>query len=522
MSINSIRSILESAYEHCPDKVALIQNTKQLTYRELYTKVNKVAHYLRELNLPAGSRVGIYSDKRVGQVIAILALLSTEYIFVPISRLLKPEQVAYIIDDCNMQCIITDETKLQSIEQIPFQGDIITYETTESERPSFYEIYKYYSSELECRINAHNIAALTYYDNSIARSSGYPKGIAISHANLTDGARMVSSYLDVREEDVISAILPFNFDYGLNQIFTSIYKHATLSLHKLLLPGDFFTHLIRDRVTVLPLMPIDITNMFDEDVHRLPAPEQLQHIRVITSSGGKITDKMIEDISRYFQGAKFYSMHGLSEAFRSAYLDPAQIHIRPNSIGKAVPGVELFILNEKGEACKPREVGELIQRGACIYKGYWNSPEDTQKRFKSIAILEKVISLDGALTDEIVVASGDYVYKDEEEYIYFDSRKDDMIKTSGHRVNPLEIESVIKQHLPNIQECAIFGVADEKIEEQIVLVYSSESALAKNEIVFELKKHLANYMIPGEIIFRKSIPLKEGKADKELLKKEFF
>ena len=213
-------------------------------------------------------------------------------------------------------------------------------------------------------------------------------------------------------------------------------------------------------------------------------------------------------------------MHGLSEAFRSAYLDPRQIKIRPTSIGKAIPDVELFIINENGEACKPREVGELIHRGACIYKGYWNSPEDTAMRFKSIKILEKVINLEGQLTDEIVVASGDYVYKDEEDYIYFHSRRDDMIKTSGYRVSPAEIERVVYDNIEAIQSCAVFGIENEMIEEEIVLVYSAAAEIPRNELLFELKKHLPNYMIPARIVYKRSIPLHFGKINKAALKEE--
>ena len=199
-----------------------------------------------------------------------------------------------------------------------------------------------------------------------------------------------------------------------------------------------------------------------------------------------------------------------------------KLKIRPNSIGKAIPDVELYIINEEGEACKPREVGELIHRGACIYKGYWNSPQDTDIRFKSIKILDKVLNLEGHLSDETVVASGDYVYKDEEGYIYFHSRKDNMIKTSGYRVSPEEIEKVIYDNIQDITSCTVFGIENEMIEEEIVLVYASASELSKNEILFELKKHLPSYMIPSQIIYKKSIPLHFGKINTTLLKEELL
>jgi len=521
MSVNSIRNLLEIAAQTEPEKIGLMHGSEAYSYAELITKVDQIAHYLTTIGLKKGSRIGIYSNKRCEQVIAILAVLSTEYVFVPITRLLKSEQVKHIIDDSGISCLITDKKKIENIKAIDFKGKIISYEASEESDVSFEEIYKCYTADVKCEIKGNDNAAITYSFGS----SGNPKGIVIDHRAFIDGARIVSKYLDIRKDDIISGILSFNLDYGLNQIFTTLYKKATLAIHKFVLPSDFFSHLINEKITVLPLMPIHITQMFDEDPHRIPQPEHFKNLRTITSSGGNITPLMVKNVTMHFPDAKFYSMHGLTEAFRSAFLDPSQIHIRPNSIGKAIPDVELYIINEEGEACKAREIGELIHRGACIYKGYWNAREETAQRFKSIAILDKVIEPEGQLTDEIVIASGDYVYADEEGYIYFVSRKDDMIKTQGYRVSPHEIESVVYDNIPEITECAVFSVPNAEIEEEIIMVYGAKSELARNEILFELKKHLPNYMLPGEIVYQKSMPLKslhEKQIDKEVLRKEFL
>ncbi|NVJ53490.1 MAG: AMP-binding protein [Campylobacteraceae bacterium] len=521
MSINCIRTLIEDAQASHPEKVAIKFNEKEITYEELFTKVNQIAFYLRELDLPKGSRIGIYSTKSIEQVIAILSILSTDYVLVPLTRLLKPEQVEYIIKDCDIKCIITDRLKLESIEEINFDGHIVSYETTHKDIASFEEIFKYYNKPYTCEINGHDNAVITYSFGL----TGTPKGIVISHRNLIDSARVVSQYLELKEDDIISGTLIFNLDYGLNQIFCSLYKRATLALHRFILAGDFFNHLINDEVTVVPLMPINISSMFDEDEHRLPSADLLSKVRVLTSSGGNVTHKMLNDLDKYFPDAKFYSMHGLTEAFRSTYLEPSQIWIRPNSIGKAIPDVELYVINEEGKECKPREVGELIHRGGYIYKGYWNAPVETSERFKSIQILKDVINLEGQLTDEIVVATGDYVYKDEEGYFYFVSRHDDMIKTRGFRVSPFEIESVVANNLPQIDQCAVFSIANEEIEEEIVMVYSSRSEIVSKEIIFELKKHLASYMIPNKIIYKKSLPLipsDKSKINKEELKQELL
>ncbi len=518
MSINCIRTLLEGAVQANSDKDAIVYNEKSITYAQLFTKVNQVAFYLNELDLPKDSRIGIYSTKGIEQVIAVLAILSTDYILVPLTTLLKPEQVEYIINDCDIKCIITDKLKLESIEEINFDGHIISYETASKGVASFEEIFKYYNKPYVCDINGHSNAVITYSFGV----SGTPKGIVISHRNLIDSARVVSEYLKLKHDDVISGVLIFNLDYGLNQIFCTLYKAATLALHRFILPEDFFNHLINDKVTVIPLMPVNISQMFDEDINRLPSAELFSGIKTITSSGGNVTAKMIKDCKNTFQQADFYSMHGLTEAFRSTYLDPSQVQIRPDSIGKAIPDVELYVINEEGKECGVREVGELIHRGGYIYRGFWNAPEQNSERFKSVQILKDVINLEGQLTDELVVATGDYVYKDEEGYFYFVSRQDDMIKTRGFRVSPYEIESVVAKNIPQIEKCAVFGIDNELIEEEIVMVYSAATEITEKEILFELKKHLASYMIPSRVVYKKSLPLiqsDKNKINKEALKK---
>jgi acyl-coenzyme A synthetase/AMP-(fatty) acid ligase len=521
MSINSIRNLVEIANVKTPQKIALIDKNIQLTYSEVFEKVNKLAHYINTLGFPKGSRIAVYANKNIPNALAILSVLSTEYVLVPISKLLKAEQLEYIIKDCDVSCVITDEQKLKTLEETSFDGKIITVETCNNELVSFEEIYKCYSSEYDCSIKGHDNAAITY---SFA-SSGFPKGVVISHKNLIDSARVVHNYLEIQEDDMISGILSFSFDYGLNQLFTSLYARATFCIYNFFTPTDFFAHVLQNKISILACMPIHFSLMFDEDSHRLPSAEQLKNVRVITSSGGNVTTAMIEKIENYFTDAKFYSMSGHTEAFRSAYLCPSQLKIRPNSIGKAIPDVDLYVINEEGYECKPREIGQLIHRGAGIYKGFWNSKTDTDHSFKSIKILENVLNLENGLIDEVVVATGDYVYKDEEGYIYFVSRHDDMIKTSGYRISPLEIETVVYNNIEAIKECAVFGIENEKIEEEIVLVYSAASELSKNEIIFELKKHLPIYMVPTIIIFKANMPMQSKettKIDKIILKNTLY
>ena len=519
MSVNSVRNLVEIGNKLSPEKIAVVDKNESLTYAEIFHKVNQVAQYLNTLGLKKGSRIGIYSNKSSQKVVAILAVMSTNYVFVPITKLLKAEQLEYITKDCDIKCMITDEKKLTTVKESGFEGHLISIDKADDDIVTFSEIYKCYTGEHECEIKGHATAAITY---SFA-SSGFPKGVVISQKNFIDGARVVSKYLKLQEDDVFSGLLSFSFDYGLNQIFSALYKRATFVVHNFITPNEFFTHLIKNKITVLALMPIHITNMFDEDEHRLPSPEQLKSIRIITSSGGNVTDKMMKNIEKFYTQASFFSMIGHIEAFRSAYLEPSQIKIRPNSIGKAIPDVELYVINQEGYECKPREVGELIHRGAGIYKGFWGSKVDTDNSFKSIQILKNVLDLENGLVDEIVVATGDFVYKDEEGYLYFVSRQDDMIKTSGYRISPVEIENVVNDNFSSVTECAVFGVDNEAIEEEIALVYSGKGEIPKNELIFELKKHLPSYMIPTIIIYKQNMPMQQNDRamiDKKALKDE--
>lgn len=217
MPTKTIRNLLENAYQQSPTKVALIDNEKSYSYETLFTKVNQLANYFNQLELKAGSRVGIYSNKDTQQVIAILALLSTPYIIVPITRFLKPEQVEYIIEDAGIECIITDKTKIKNIQAINFKGKIITFEPMSDELVSFKEIYKCFNSHYDLEIAPESTAVITYSFGS----DGSQKGIMMSHKNLSDGARIVSNYLELKNDDIVSGLLSFNLDYGLNQIFST-------------------------------------------------------------------------------------------------------------------------------------------------------------------------------------------------------------------------------------------------------------------------------------------------------------
>ena len=262
-------------------------------------------------------------------------------------------------------------------------------------------------------------------------STGRPKGILISHRNLADGADIVAEYLGTNENDRIACVLSFNFDYGLNQIWQTIRKGATLYLHDLALPNDLFALLAKETITALPVMPVIISKMFDKRLKLATGLHDFSALRYICSTGGRLSVEMISDLKTTFPKARIFSMFGLTEAFRSTYLDPDKLSSHPNSVGKAIPDCQVLVLDEDGDECPPNVVGELVHRGATVTKGYWRDPENTAKVFRSHP----------RFPGETLVFSGDRVYQDEEEYLYFVARADEMIKTKGFRVSPTEVES---------------------------------------------------------------------------------
>src|SRR4029453_12708457 len=276
------------------------------------------------------------------------------------------------------------------------------------------------------------------------------------------GARIVASYLGTKAPDRIAGVLSLNFDYGLNQLWQTLYVGSSLYLHDLIFPRDLFRLLAAQRVTALPVIPVIITRMFDP---QLPGPEDdldFSALRYVCTTGGPVTARMLDQLRKTFPGSDIVLMYGLTEAFRSSWLPPDQVPIRPTSIGKGIPEDELYVLDEQGRDCPPGVAGQLVHRGGCVAKGYWNAPKATAERFRQI----------DRFHGETVVFSGDLVRRDEEGYLYFLARMDSMIKTYGFRVSPTEIEEHARR-FNGVLDAVAFGVDNPEIGQDIAVVYTT-------------------------------------------------
>ena len=500
---------LDNTAEKYPTKEFLKQGSVSLSFSEVREQACALGAGLQKLSLKKGDRIGIWMDKCPEQVIAILGTLYADCVFVVISPLLHHDQALHIIRDCTIQVLLTHSRKKDLITD--------TLKTTEIKHTFCIDIQNEFAKLISTHTNAipQSIAISADMSNIIytSGSTGRPKGIVLSHRNLIDGALIISEYLGLSEKDRILSILPFNFDYGLNQLLTAIVQGAGLVLHTFFLPNDLLTLLEKEQITGLAGIPPIWNAIFNS---KLVGNKQydLSRLRYITNSGGKVPVQTVKNMRAFFPNTSIFLMYGLTEAFRSTFLPPAELDRRPNSIGKAIPNVEVFVINAHGEECKPHEEGELIHRGACIAKGYWNDPEKTAQVYRPNPLLKENRHL------ETVVYSGDLVYRDEDGFLYFVSRKDDMIKTQGYRVSPTEVEEVILKY-KGVQDVIVFGVEDDTLGQKIRALICTTELITAPDITNHCKQEAPSYMVPQEIFFYTQFPkTASGKIDRSGLKKE--
>ena len=440
-----------------------------------------------------------------------MGTLYADGVFVVISPVLHKDQALHILKDCNVKILITQSNKLKIISDELHSTEVkkVILNTHEGDF-TLYGLIEEYKNKNCCSSCISTDNANIIYTSG---STGKPKGIVLSHQNLIEGAKIVAQYLHISAEDKIAGVLPFNFDYGLNQLTTAMLKGASLILHAFILPNDLLNFLKKEKITGLAGIPPIWNTLFNA---KLTAKEQYDfpHLRYLTNSGGKMPVPIVRKIKEFFPHTDIYLMYGLTEAFRSTYLDPKEIDKRPNSIGKAIPNVEIYVVNEKGEECVPYEHGELIHRGTCIAKGYWNDLNKTQQVYRLNPLLKNNKHL------ETVVYSGDLVYRDEEGFLYFVSRKDEMIKTQGYRVSPTEVEEVLLK-FQGIQNAVVFGVENEQGEQKIRALIQTHEVLNVKDILAHCKNEIPTYMVPHEIIFYNEFPkTASGKIDRAKLKME--
>ena len=520
---SNIHHLLHQQADERGSSPALTYKKETLTYSELWQRVKGVASGLAELGVGNGDRIAVFLDKRSETVASVFGASAAGCAFVPVNPALKPQQVSYILADCDVRVLITTPERLcllagelkrcPSVEHVVIVGSKVTGSAPSRAvvdyiAHSWSDLFDGPNSDAPAatRIDL-DIAAILYTSGS----TGKPKGVVLSHRNLIAGAESVSEYLGNTDEDVILAALPLSFDAGFSQLTTAFSVGAHVVLMNYLLPGDVVRLCARHQVTGLTCVPPLWVQIADQNW----PPDVGGRLRYFANTGGRMPKTTLDRLRQNFPVAKPYLMYGLTEAFRSTYLDPSQVDKRPDSIGKAIPNAEILVVRPDGTPCNPGEEGELVHRGALVALGYWNDLERTRVRFRPLSRRDSTWR-----TPEAAVWSGDAVVADEEGFLYFVGRKDEMIKTSGYRVSPTEIEEVAYDS-GLVRDAVALGVEDPRLGQRVLLVVAAREphSFRADELLAMLRRTLPLYMVPASVVVLEELPRSpNGKFDRTRLR----
>jgi len=510
-------ALIALAADRAGDRTALLQDSSTLSYAELDQLVSQVAAGLLSLGLEKQARVGVYLPKRFETVAAFFGIARAGLVFVPVNPLLKTQQVTHILRDCNVRALVTLPDRARDLATaLEDCADLETLVLVGDGEPTGVRQRTITWAELTAndghtphRVIDIDMVSIFYTSGS----TGKPKGVVLSHRNMLAGAESVSTYLENTADDRLLAVLPFSFDYGFSQLTTAFRVGASVVLMDYLFARDVPKAVERHRVTGLAAVPplwIQLTEV--------PWPAGItQHLRYITNSGGRMPRATLERLRELLPKTRPFLMYGLTEAFRGTYLPPEQLDLRPDSMGMAIPNSDILVVRPDGSACDADEPGELVQRGALVALGYWNDPEKTAERFKPLPGQRAELPI-----AEMAVWSGDTVRRDAEGYLYFVGRRDEMIKTSGYRVSPTEVEEVVYAS-GLVGDAVAVGAPHPALGEAIVILCSAPaSGPAGDELTSALLAHckaqMPGFMVPQRIEWLDVLPRNpNGKFDRPAL-----
>jgi len=494
--------LMQSAQE-LPEKVALVCMKQRVTYGELDARSNALAHSLVEAGVKRGDRVVVFGDNTVETVISFWAVLKANAVVSIVNPLTKSDKLSYLLQDCRPAALITD-MHIHSVFSGPARACshllrvIVSGSIDESKLAELPHVQRWADA-----IDGGDRAAppaRTCIDDDLAAiiytsgSTGDPKGVMLTHRNMLTACTSIASYLELQEDEIILGVLPLAFDYGLYQMIMAFRSGARLVLERsFTFPAQILNLMVAEGVTGFPGVPTifsilaELKSLKDYD---------LSKIRYVTNTAAALPVKHILMLRDIFPTARIYSMYGLTECKRCTYLPPKDIDRKPSSVGIAIPNTEMWIVDEEGNKVGPNIVGQLVIRGATVMKGYWEKTEATARKLRP-----------GPLPGEQVLYTGDYCSMDEEGYLYFVGRMDDIIKSRGEKVAPKEVENVL-MNISGVKEAAVIGVPDEILGQAVkaFVVLDEGVTLTEKQLQNECQSCLENFMVPKYIVRVPSLP----------------
>ncbi|MBL8328708.1 MAG: AMP-binding protein [Rubrivivax sp.] len=478
------------------EAVAIVDGERQWTHGQLRAEVERTAGLIRRAGVQRGERVALLLPKSLEECAGLLAASRADAVVVPINPVLKPAQIRHVLADCEARLLLTRRETLAALGD-GLQGlehlQVLCVEEATTELPP---------PVPPAQGIAADLAAILYTSGS----TGAPKGVMLTHGNLLAGTRIVRSYLDISAADRILSVLPFSFDYGLNQLLTVIEQGARIVLLSFQLGDQIVRQLARHEITGLAGVPT-VWALLTRAAPSLPRTP-LPHLRYITNSGGAVPEATVRRLRELLPQTQIFLMYGLTEAFRSTFLPPQEVDRRPTSIGKAIPECEVFVVNALGQRAAPGEPGTLVHRGPTVSMGYWRRPDDTARVLRPNPLRP---ATEGG---ETVCWSGDLVTTDEEGFLYFVGRQDAMIKSAGYRISPSEVEDQLMSS-GAFRQVAVIGLPDEWVGQRVCAVaVASGQGPGVAEVLAQAAQQLPAHMLPSRIDLVDELPTTpNGKVD---------
>src|SRR5664280_2926542 len=502
------------------NKTAVIVKNREYSYYDLKTEAEKMARHLLFAGIKRGDRVAVYMNNSWQSIVSIYGITLSGAVFLVINPQTKAGKLHYILKDSGARILITESLQKNElistlddssdIEEVIITGDISAISgLTKVASVDFEEalLTGANTSTILPKAIPNDLAALIYTSGS----TGFPKGVMMTHQSMVFTSWSLVEYLRLSEEDRIILLLPLAFDYGLYQLLMAITIGGTLIVEQsFTFPASVYKQIELSKPTVFPGVPTIYAMMIAANKKSGLA---FDCIRKVTNTAAALPEEFIPDLKRIFPNALIFKMYGLTECKRVCYLEPELVDIKTESVGKAIPGTEIFLLSQDGKPVQPGERGILHIRGPHVMLGYWHKEE-----------LSREMLREGTLPGERILCSNDWFKMDEDGFLYFQGRTDDIIKTRGEKVSPLEIENIIYK-IPGIKEVAVIGVPDELMGEAIIAFVTTHgnSEIGETEIQKECSSRLELFMIPKRIIFLTEMPKSSNsKIDKKELRKNYI
>jgi amino acid adenylation domain-containing protein len=513
-----VQDVLQNNAYSLPEKVALICEKERFSYEQLDAMANRMANALISQGVQRGDRIILYMYNCVELVVSVFATLKAGGIFSVVDYSTRPDKLAYIATDCGAVVLVTHDHQVDltvklmkdvsclrlailtgswAADKVEHNSRLLSFEQIQLDYPTDLPGQK----TIDC-----DLAYLLYTSGS----TGDPKGVMTTHRSSLFAIEIAIEYLGLSENDIVTSPMPLSYSHGFNQLLKTLRVGATLILEKsFAFPAQTLKRMEKEKATRFAGVPTMYAILLKMDLSRYDL-SQLKHL---SSAGAPLAPALIDQLRKKLTQAIIYSIYGMAEASNALALDPDQINQHPASVGKAFPGTEVWLVDEDGNRLGVNQIGELVVRGGHVRCGYWNDPETSAVRFRA-----------DLLPGELVCYSGDMFQIDDEGYLFFMGRKDEIIKSGGKKIAPKEIENIIYK-LVGVLDAAVVAVPDPMLGQvpkaYVVVDSSQEIPLTTKDILDHCRISLENYMVPRHIEIRTSLPkTPSGKIIKTALLEE--